>query len=83
MYNVAEFLSVCLSSLQNQTLQDSEFIPVDDGSTDKSSCICKQYAEASTRFKYFHKQNGGVTSAREYGLLHATGKYVIHVDLDD
>lgn len=83
LYNAAEFLSVCLSSLQNQTLQDSEFILVDDGSTDKSSSICKQYAETDTRFKYFHKQNGGVASAREYGLLHATGKYVIHVDSDD
>ena len=51
LYNAAEFLSVCLSSLQNQTLQDSEFILVDDGSTDKSSSICKQYAETDTRFK--------------------------------
>lgn len=83
IYNSDKFLSKCIDSIKLQTFTDYEVLLVDDGSTDKSSSICKQYAKADTRFKYFHKQNGGVASAREYGLLHATGKYVIHVDSDD
>ena len=83
IYNSDKFLLKCIDSIKLQTFTDYEVLLVDDGSTDKSSCICKQYAEIDTRFKYFHKQNGGVASAREHGLLHATGKYVIHVDSDD
>jgi glycosyltransferase involved in cell wall biosynthesis len=83
IYNSDKFLSKCIDSIKLQTFTDYEVLLVDDGSTDKSSSICKLYAETDTRFKYFHKQNGGVASAREYGLLHATGKYIIHVDSDD
>lgn len=83
IYNSDKFLSKCIDSIKLQTFTDYEVLLVDDGSTDKSSSICKQYAETDTRFKYFHKQNGGVASAREYGLLHSTGKYIIHVDSDD
>jgi glycosyltransferase involved in cell wall biosynthesis len=83
IYNSDKFLLKCIDSIKLQTFTDYEVLLVDDGSTDKSSCICKQYAEIDTRFKYFYKQNGGVASAREHGLLHATGKYVIHVDSDD
>lgn len=60
-----------------------EFILVDDGSTDSSLQICQSYAKEDPRFKVFHKQNEGVSAARQFGLDRATGEYVIHLDADD
>lgn len=82
IYNTEKYLDKCLDSIQNQTFTDFEVIMVDDGSTDKSSEICKQYEEDS-RFKYYYKYNGGSSSARNLGLKQASGEYIAFVDSDD
>lgn len=83
VYNIGRFLRECLESLCNQTLDDFEAIVVDDGSVDSSAEICKEYAERDSRVKFFHKENGGVSSALNMGLRYATGKYLCFVDGDD
>lgn len=83
VYNVAPFLDKCLTSLKAQTLKDFEVILVDDGSTDNSGKMCDAYAREDNRFKVFHKANGGVASAREFGVEKASGLYMIHADPDD
>ena len=83
VYNVASFLDKCLASLKVQTLKEFEVILVDDGSTDSSGQICDVYARGDIRFKVFHKANGGVSSAREFGVEKASGLYMIHADPDD
>ncbi|SJZ87260.1 Glycosyltransferase involved in cell wall bisynthesis [Segatella oulorum] len=83
VYNVAPFLDKCLTSLKAQTLKDFEVILVDDGSTDNSGKMCDAYAQEDNRFKIFHKANGGVASAREFGVGKASGLYMIHADPDD
>ena len=86
VYNAESYLRRCLDSLQAQTLKDFDVIVVDDGSTDSSLTIAKEYARQDSRFRVFHKENGGVSSARQYGielLEKIGGKYSIHVDPDD
>lgn len=83
IYNSEKTLRRCLDSLRNQTLRDFEVILVDDGSTDRSAQICDDYVSLDSRFCVIHKLNGGVSSARQCGLDHVQGKYVIHVDPDD
>lgn len=83
VYNIAPFLDKCLTSLKAQTLKDFEVILVDDGSTDNSGKMCDAYAQEDNRFKIFHKANGGVASAREFGVEKASGLYMIHADPDD
>lgn len=83
VYNVGKYLRRCLNSLKNQSGNDFEVIMVDDGSSDNSLAICNEYAEADSRFKVIHKENGGVSSARNIGLDQATGKYIAFVDSDD
>ena len=83
VYNIAPFLDKCLTSLKAQTLKDFEVILVDDGSTDNSGKMCDVYAQEDNRFKIFHKANGGVASAREFGVGKASGLYMIHADPDD
>ena len=73
----------CLDSILAQTFEDYECLLIDDGSTDGSPAICDEYAQKDTRFKAFHKPNGGVSAARQFGLDHAQGEYVIHADPDD
>ena len=75
VYNIAPFLDKCLTSLKAQTLKDFEVILVDDGSTDNSGKMCDVYAQEDNRFKIFHKANGGVASAREFGVEKASGLY--------
>lgn len=82
IYNVAKYLSQCLESLKNQTIQNVEFILVNDGSTDSSEEICKLYLQ-DKRFKYFKKDNGGLMSAYLFGVGRASGKYIGFVDSDD
>lgn len=82
-YNVEKYLEKCLDSLIGQTLQDIEIIPVDDGSPDTSGAICDRYAAQDQRVKPIHKQNGGVSAARNDGLAAATGDYVFFCDGDD
>ena len=83
VYGAEKYLKRCLDSLCNQTFYDFEIILVDDGSKDNSGVICDEYAARDSRIKVFHKKNGGVASARQFGLDNAVGEYVIHVDPDD
>lgn len=83
VYNVEQYLSRCIDSLLNQTFQNIEIILVNDGSTDSSGKICDIYADEDKRVKVIHKQNGGLSSARNAGLKIATGSYIGFVDSDD
>lgn len=83
VYGAEKYLNKCVDSLLNQTLHDIEIILVDDGSPDKSSVMCDEYAEKDSRIKVIHKTNGGVSSARNEGLKVATGEFVTFLDSDD
>lgn len=83
VYNTEQYLPACLDSLLHQTIIDFEVIVVDDGSIDRSSIICDEYALKDDRFKVYHLSNGGVSNARNYGLSKAKGEYVTFVDSDD
>lgn len=84
VYNVEEYLKKCLNSLVKQTLKDIEIIVVNDGSTDGSLDVAKEYGERySDIVKVYSKKNGGLSDARNYGLKYAKGKYVAFVDSDD
>jgi len=83
IFNVEQYLEKCINSLINQTYKNIEIILVDDGSTDKSSKICDKYASQDNRIKVIHKQNGGISSARNTGMNIAKGKYYSFVDADD
>ena len=83
VYNVGEFLVPCLDSLLAQTYQNLEILLIDDGSTDASGARCDEYAARDPRFKAIHKENGGVSSARNLGLDIAKGQYIAFVDSDD
>lgn len=83
VYNTERYLPCCLDSILNQSFIDFELLLVDDGSTDGSSAICDVYAEKDSRIRVFHKENGGVSSARNLGLENAKGDWVCFVDSDD
>lgn len=83
VFNKENLLLKCLKSVSNQTFHDFEVIIIDDGSTDSSGAICDEYAKKDNRIKVYHKKNGGVSSARQYGVDRAKGLYTIHVDPDD
>jgi Glycosyltransferases involved in cell wall biogenesis len=83
IYNVADYLDKCISSIMEQTYDKLQIILVDDGSTDQSSTICDKYKEKDLRITVIHKQNEGLVSARKAGLRAATGEYIGYVDADD
>src|SRR5690625_4358985 len=83
VYNVESHLARCLDSLVNQTYKNLEIILVNDGSTDNSGYICDEYAKRYDNIKVLHQENGGQSSARNYGLKKATGEYIGFVDSDD
>jgi len=85
VYKVEEYLQVCVDSLlaQEEYKDQMEILLIDDGSPDKSGELCDRLAEAHKQIKAFHKPNGGLSSARNYGLDRATGEYVLFVDSDD
>ena len=83
VYNVDSYLSSCLNSLLNQTYPDIEIICVDDGSTDRSREILKQYESKYEKIKVFTKPNGGPSSSRNFGIAKAKGDFVCFVDADD
>ncbi len=83
VYNAQERLSACVDSLLAQTEKDIEVLLVDDGSSDDSVKICDEYATKDARVKVYHKPNGGVSSARNYGIEQAHGQYMMFVDSDD
>ena len=73
----------CLDSILAQTFQDYECLLIDDGSSDGSPVICDEYVAKDSRFKVYHKPNGGLSDARNYGLEQAQGEYTIFFDPDD
>ena len=83
VFNVEEYLSACVNSVINQTYKDIEIILVDDGSTDNSGIMCDEFKEKDNRIKVIHKENGGLSSARNAGVERSTGDYVLFLDGDD
>lgn len=83
VYNVENYLKECLDSVCKQTLTDIEIICIDDGSTDNSLDILKEYASKDSRIKIITKENGGQATARNLGIKEAQGEYVAFVDSDD
>lgn len=83
IYKVEKYLAICVDSIIGQSFCDFELILVDDGSPDTCGEICDKYSSSDTRVKVIHKENGGLSSARNAGLDIATGKYVIFIDSDD
>ena len=82
VYNIKDYLRKCLDSLVCDRT-DYEILLIDDGSNDGSSAICDEYSEKHSMIKVFHKENGGVSSARNLGLQKAEGEYIYFVDGDD
>ena len=83
VYKVEKYLNKCVDSIINQTYKNLEIILVDDGSPDNCGKICDEYAKKDSRIKVIHKENGGVSSARNAGLDVVTGDYIGFVDSDD
>ena len=83
IYNIEGYIRECVGSILAQTYPDFELILVDDGSPDNCGRICDEYAEKDVRIKVIHKENGGLTSARNAGLSVAKGDWIMHVDGDD
>lgn len=85
VYNVEKYIKKCLESLASQSMQDMEIIIVNDGSKDKSEEIINNYKEShpNMTIKYLKKENGGLASARNYGVKHAVGDYLSFIDPDD
>jgi len=84
IYNVEKYLADCLDSLlKTEGIQQTEILLVDDGSTDDSGKIASDYSRAYNNIEYYHKENGGSSDARNYGLRAANGRYVFFVDADD
>jgi teichuronic acid biosynthesis glycosyltransferase TuaG len=83
VYNVENFIKETIESVLIQTYSNWELILIDDGSTDKSSEICKKYVIKDKRIKYFYKKNGGQASARNLGIKNAKGDYITFLDSDD
>ena len=83
IYNADQYLEECLSSIQSQSYDNFEAILINDGSIDGSKKIAEKYCERDNRFKLINQPNSGVASARQTGLSHINGEYVIHTDADD
>lgn len=83
IYKVEKYLEKCLDSIIKQTYKNTEIILVDDGSPDKCGEICDTYINKDNRIKVFHKKNGGLSDARNYGLKKSIGEYILFVDSDD
>lgn len=82
-YKVEQYLSQCVESILAQSYTDFEIILVDDGSPDDSPALCDEWARKDSRIRALHKPNGGLSDARNYGLQHAVGDYVVFIDGDD
>lgn len=83
VYNVEKYLQKCVDSIIDQTYENLEIILVDDGATDSSGKMCDEYLEKDSRIQVIHKANGGLSDARNIGMKHATGEYIIFIDSDD
>ena len=83
VYNTEEYLDKCILSIMAQTYADFELLLIDDGSTDSSGSICDKYAAQDSRVRVFHKENGGVSRARNLGIDNSKGDYLLFLDSDD
>lgn len=83
VYNVENYLENCVESLLNQKFNEYEILLIDDGSTDSSPIICDKYSYRYEKVRAYHKENGGLSSARNYGIERARGEWLIFVDSDD
>lgn len=83
IYNVEKYINKCVDSILGQTFKDFELILVDDGSPDRCGKICDEYAQKDARVKVVHKENGGLSDARNRGIEEAKGEYIGFVDSDD
>ena len=83
VYNVEQYLNKCVDSIINQTYKNIEILLIDDGSTDSSGFICDNYSKMYDNVKTYHKKNGGLSSARNYGIEKASGDLIGFVDSDD
>lgn len=83
VYKVEKYLEKCIESIINQTYKNLEIIIVDDGSPDNCPQMCDEFAKSDKRIKVIHKENGGLSDARNAGIDIATGKYITFVDSDD
>lgn len=83
IYNVEKYLERCIKSILSQTYTNIEVLLVNDGSKDQSEAICTKYESIDSRINYYKKVNGGLSSARNYGIERATGNYYLFIDSDD
>ena len=83
VYNVEKYLDKCIESIVNQTYKNLEIILVDDGSPDNCPKMCDAWAEKDSRIKVLHKENGGLSDARNAGIEYSNGEYVCFIDSDD
>ena len=83
VYKAEKYLHRCVDSILAQTFTDFELLLVNDGSPDNSGAICDEYAKRDSRIRVFHKENGGVSSARNIGLDNAKGEWITFIDSDD
>jgi capsular polysaccharide biosynthesis protein cpsJ len=83
IYNVEDYIRQCFDSLLHQTYQNFEVLMINDGSPDNSASICQEYAARDSRFRYFEKENGGISTAVNLGIEHSQGEYVTLMDPDD
>ena len=83
VYNVEDFVGKCLGSVKKQRYENLDIVIVDDGSTDESSKICDEFAKNEKRARVFHKKNGGLSDARNFGIKKAKGEIIAFIDSDD
>ncbi|HFU3730805.1 TPA: glycosyltransferase family 2 protein [Streptococcus suis] len=83
IYNVEEYLDYCVDSLVKQTYKNIEILLIDDGSTDSSGMKADKWAEQDTRIKVFHKENGGLSDSRNFGVQKSSSEWVMFIDSDD
>lgn len=83
VFNVEKYISRCLKSVLSQSYKNFEIILVDDGSTDSSLKVCTEIANTDQRIHFYHKENGGLSSARNYGMERAIGDFIVFIDSDD
>lgn len=83
IFNTEKYLHQCLDSILSQSYGNFECLLINDGSTDASASICREYVAKDARFRYFEKENGGVSSARNLGIERSGGAYITFIDSDD
>lgn len=83
VYNVEQYIGKCLDSVINQTYKNIEIIIIDDGSPDESPKICDEYEQNDSRVKVYHNKNVGISGARNFGVEHSKGEFIIFLDSDD